>query len=181
MPETEAGRSLGSAIKARRLELGWSQEELAERVAAHGDPAFRQSDVSRLERGKVGLPHRDRLARIAAVLDLTPGELLARSGWAGAEAAFSAGGQATDRAVPAEADVAAVLDVQAGPAFFSTPGLAPVEESPVNLSSVIAEAVATRARAQQILMRSEALREAYERAGRVERPTQAAPRGAVDA
>ena len=171
MLETEVGRSLGSTIKARRLELGWSQEELAERVAAHGDPAFRQSDVSRLERGKVGLPHRDRLARIAAVLDLTPGELLVRSGWAGAEAAFSAGEQVADRAATAEADAVAALGVHAGPVSAAAHGLPPIAESPVLLSSVIAEAVATRARAQQILMRSEALREAYERTGRVERPT----------
>ena len=56
---------------------------------AVGDDAFRQSDVSRLERGKVGLPHRDRLSLIAAVLGLSPGELLARSGWSGADRVFS--------------------------------------------------------------------------------------------
>ena len=47
--------TLGDAIRARRLELGWTQEELAERIAV-GDETFRQSDVSRLERGKVALP-----------------------------------------------------------------------------------------------------------------------------
>jgi transcriptional regulator with XRE-family HTH domain len=90
MDQAETSRSLGAVIKARRQELEWTQEELAERVIAHGDDAFRQSDVSRLERGKVGRPHRDRLAHIAAVLGLSPGELLARSGWAGADRAFAA-------------------------------------------------------------------------------------------
>jgi signal transduction histidine kinase/ribosome-binding protein aMBF1 (putative translation factor) len=83
-------RSLGAVIAHRRRELGWSQQELAARVAAHGDAAFRQSDVSRLEHGKVGLPQRERLGHLAAVLDLPVGELLARAGWAGAEAAFAA-------------------------------------------------------------------------------------------
>ena len=60
--------TLGMVIKARRRELGWSQEELAARVAAQGDAAFRQTDVSRLERGKVSLPRRQRLGHIAAAL-----------------------------------------------------------------------------------------------------------------
>ena len=79
--------TLGRTIRERRCALGWTQEELAERVANRGDEAFRQSDVSRLERGKVGLPRRDRLERVAGVLGLSVGELLARSGWAGAETA----------------------------------------------------------------------------------------------
>ena len=81
-------RSLGATIKACRRELGWTQAELAERVAAHGDWTFRQSDVSRLERRLVTLPHRERLIHIAAVLGVPLGELLACSGWAGADTAF---------------------------------------------------------------------------------------------
>jgi transcriptional regulator with XRE-family HTH domain len=77
--------SLGATIKARRIEFGWSQAELAERVATHGDWTFRQCDVSRLERGMVTLPRRERLIHIAAVLEFPVGELLIRSGWAGAE------------------------------------------------------------------------------------------------
>jgi transcriptional regulator with XRE-family HTH domain len=83
MDEQNDRRTLGEAIKARRLELGLSQEELARRMVDHGDQTFRQSDVSRLERGKVALPHRDRLEHMAAVLGLSLGELLARSGWSG--------------------------------------------------------------------------------------------------
>lgn len=74
-------RTLGEAIRARRLELGLSQEEFAARV---GD-GMGQSGVSQLERGKVGLPRRRRLESIATALDLPMGELLARSGWADAD------------------------------------------------------------------------------------------------
>jgi transcriptional regulator with XRE-family HTH domain len=83
MVEQNDRKTLGKAIKARRLELGWSQEELAQRMIDHGDVTFRQSDVSRLERGKVVLPHRERLEHLAAVLGLSLGEILARSGWSG--------------------------------------------------------------------------------------------------
>jgi transcriptional regulator with XRE-family HTH domain len=86
--DAESRRSLGATIKACRRELGWTQEELAERVAAHGDWTFRQCDVSRLERRVVTLPHRERLIHISAVLGVPLGELLARSGWAGADTAF---------------------------------------------------------------------------------------------
>lgn len=78
--------SLGRAILARRRELGLTQEQLAQRVVEAGDVAFRQSDVSRLESGRVTLPRRDRLERLARALGLAPGELLVRSGWAGADA-----------------------------------------------------------------------------------------------
>jgi transcriptional regulator with XRE-family HTH domain len=78
------GGSLGEVMRARRRELGLTQEALAERI---GD-GVRQADVSRMERGRVALPRRRRLERIAAALELPVGELLARSGWAGAAAAF---------------------------------------------------------------------------------------------
>lgn len=165
MSQTERSRSLGAAIKARRLELGWSQEELAERVAARGDAAFRQSDVSRLELGKVGLPHRERLGRLAAVLDLTPGELLARSGWAGADAAFAREEPRTSPADPAPAP--GPVWGEPLPPFAAPTPLAPsppirqIEELE-RLGVAIAEAEATRARARQILARSESLRDLFE-------------------
>lgn len=77
--------SLGKTIFDRRCELGLTQEQLAERI---GD-GVRQAEVSRLEHDRVGLPRRRRLFQLAAALELSPGELLARSGWTGAEAAFS--------------------------------------------------------------------------------------------
>lgn len=79
--------SLGATIRARRLELGWSQEELAERISTD-DEYVRQSEISRIESGRVTLPRRRRLEMLAAALDIPLGELLARSGWAGAEHAF---------------------------------------------------------------------------------------------
>ncbi len=70
-------RSLGDAIRIRRLELGLSQEELAERIA----PDVRQSDVSRLERGKILFPRLERLNQIAAALGMSIGALLIEAGW----------------------------------------------------------------------------------------------------
>jgi transcriptional regulator with XRE-family HTH domain len=89
---------LGATIRDRRRELGWSQEELAERVRETGG-RMRQSDVSRLEQGRVVLPHADRLGGIAAALGLPVGELLARSGWTGAESAFAAAAPETVAAI----------------------------------------------------------------------------------
>ena len=79
--------ALGAVIRARRLELGWTQEELAARISADGE-YLRQSEISRIESGKIALPRRERLERIATALDVPLGELLARSGWAGAEPYF---------------------------------------------------------------------------------------------
>jgi transcriptional regulator with XRE-family HTH domain len=83
---TDQPLTLGSLIRSRRIELGLTQEELAERV---GD-SVRQAEISRLERDCVGLPRRARLERIAAALKLKLGELLARSGWAGVDSTFQA-------------------------------------------------------------------------------------------
>jgi len=63
------------------MELGLTQEELAERV---GD-AVRQAEISRLEHDKVSLPRRPRLEQLAKALDLPIGLLLSSSGWVGAE------------------------------------------------------------------------------------------------
>ena len=158
MGELEVRRTLGDAIRTRRLELGWSQEELAKRIADHGDEAFRQSDVSRLERGKVTLPRRERLEHIAAVVELSLGDLLARSGWTGAASAF-----ASERSPNPGAH---------GTLPDSAPGDAPspLAESPAgesaahsrNLRRLIAQAHETRARTREVLARCEATRVLYE-------------------
>jgi transcriptional regulator with XRE-family HTH domain len=83
-----AKRSLGAVILRRRAELGLTQAALAERIVTLGDWGFRQSDISRLERGIVTLPHFTRMKFLAAALELPVGELLARSGWTGADNAF---------------------------------------------------------------------------------------------
>lgn len=72
---------LGSLIRARRLAFGLNQEAIASRMVARGDTTFRQTDVSRLELGKVGLPRRERLAHLAAVLELSTDDLV--DAWAG--------------------------------------------------------------------------------------------------
>jgi transcriptional regulator with XRE-family HTH domain len=73
--------TLGKFIQRRRAELGLTQEQLAERVGG----GVRQAEISRLEHDRVTLPRRQRLEHIAAALDVPIGELLARSGWSGAE------------------------------------------------------------------------------------------------
>jgi transcriptional regulator with XRE-family HTH domain len=152
---------LGTVIKARRQELGWTQEKLAERMASVGDETFRQSDVSRLERGKVELPHLQRLACLAAVLDMPLGELLARSGWAAHGPAHS-----PDNPRPRVQD--APRDFASTPTAPFTP-TPPVQASrpetlPPALSEwskvreLIAEATATQRRTREIIANSEALR-----------------------
>ncbi len=74
--------TLGAFIRRRRLELGLTQEALADLI---GDNT-RQADVSRLENDRVTLPRRNRLEAIARALQVSPGELLARSGWEGGQA-----------------------------------------------------------------------------------------------
>jgi transcriptional regulator with XRE-family HTH domain len=92
--------TLGALIRQRRRELGWTQEELAERISSD-DEYVRQSEISRIESGRIGLPRRERLERIADALGLPLGELLARSGWAGAEPHFGPSVPSTDLAHPA--------------------------------------------------------------------------------
>jgi transcriptional regulator with XRE-family HTH domain len=75
--------TLGSAIRERRIELGLTQEALAQRI---GD-GVRQAEVSRLESDRIILPRRRRLERIANALGFTIGELLARSRWTDANQA----------------------------------------------------------------------------------------------
>jgi transcriptional regulator with XRE-family HTH domain len=133
-------RALGRLIKDRRRELGWSQEALAARVVAQGDGTFRQSDVSRLELGKVDFPRRERLRHIAAALGLSLGELLAASGWDGAQTAF---------APPA-------------PVLASRAATEPAPEAGwvwQRLRTAIAQAQATRCETRALLARSRALRE----------------------
>jgi transcriptional regulator with XRE-family HTH domain len=74
-------RTLGRLIRQRRMEMGLTQEALAELV---GD-GVGQAEISRLEHDRIALPRRGRLEQIAQALDLPLGTLLARSGWAGAE------------------------------------------------------------------------------------------------
>ena len=88
-------------MPTRRMDLNLTQEDLAERVGE----GVRQSEISRLERNHVTLPRRQRMEQLAAALDIPIGILLARLGWAGAEAItrFEAGEDDDAFAPPAEA------------------------------------------------------------------------------
>lgn len=55
--------TLGQFIRKRRVELGLTQEQLADRV---GD-TMRQSEMSRLESDRVSLPRRDRLESLTTI------------------------------------------------------------------------------------------------------------------
>jgi transcriptional regulator with XRE-family HTH domain len=70
-------QTLGQFIRANRLALGLTQEQLAARV---GDN-MRQSHISQLEKDFVKFPRRERLDAIAAALDVTLGDLLISTGW----------------------------------------------------------------------------------------------------
>lgn len=73
--------TLGQLMQRRRFKLGLTQEQVAERIGN----GVRQSDISRMERNHVVLPRRFRMEQIAHALEIPLGELLVKSGWAGAE------------------------------------------------------------------------------------------------
>lgn len=80
-------KTLGQFIRERRMDLGLTQEQLAERVGE----GVRQAEISRLEQDRVSLPRRQRLEAIAAALDVSIGDLLVTTGWIGAEHVATAG------------------------------------------------------------------------------------------
>jgi len=96
--------TLGETIRARREELGLTQEQVANRIGE----SVRQAEISRLEHDHVTLPRRERLEQLAAALDLELGVLLARSGWVGADRAILPAGR--DAAAPPPGDLEDVLE-----------------------------------------------------------------------
>ena len=68
---------IGTYIRERRQDLGFSQEHLADRVGG----GYGQSDVSRLERGQIELPRLGTVLRLASALEVPVGDLLIASGW----------------------------------------------------------------------------------------------------
>ena len=116
--------ALGAVVKARRLEYGWTQEQLAERISAEGE-YVRQSEISRIENGRIALPRRERLERLAAALDLPLGVLLAQSGWAGAEPHFQPSGDAPapERQRERHTAPAEVIPAQGRPAAIRSNGV----------------------------------------------------------
>lgn len=158
MHDTSGSGSLGEVIRRRRLEFGWSQEELAVRVSDAGDDV-RQSDISRLELGKVGLPRRARLERIAAALEMPLGELLARSGWA---AGGPIAGFGPELASGFDADLSSFVPDQGrelAPNHFDAPAPSQAAGMSVRLQDAIAEARLTMARSAAAIERA---REVYD-------------------
>jgi transcriptional regulator with XRE-family HTH domain len=70
-------QNLGKAVRRRRMELGLSQIELAERMKGN----VQQADISRIERGYLPWPRLDLIHDLAAALSISPVELIALSGW----------------------------------------------------------------------------------------------------
>jgi transcriptional regulator with XRE-family HTH domain len=70
-------RRLGQAVRHRRMELGLTQAELAERMTCD----VLQSDISRIERGYLPWPRPDLLYGLAAALSMSPLQLVMSSGW----------------------------------------------------------------------------------------------------
>ena len=115
MDETLRQRKLGDVIRYHRERLGWSQTELADRIGGN----MSQSDVSKLELGRITLPHRPRMEAIADAIGVPLGELLAASGWEAAPLHVEAASECIQFPVPPAsrrgqilADVAALTDEQ---------------------------------------------------------------------
>ena len=69
-PLSDATVALGARVRARRLELGWSQERLAEQADIHW------TFVGQIERGRRNLTLHN-ILKLAGALGLDPGELIA--------------------------------------------------------------------------------------------------------
>jgi transcriptional regulator with XRE-family HTH domain len=65
-----AGKELGKEIKRLRLEAGWEQVELAQKIGLH------QSRVSKIEKGEHNFPL-ETVYRLALAFDMNPFELAA--------------------------------------------------------------------------------------------------------
>jgi transcriptional regulator with XRE-family HTH domain len=63
-------------VRERRQDLGLTQEQLGRRVGE----GVRQSEISRLEKGIVSMPHPDRLIALTRALEVPLGELLLHTG-----------------------------------------------------------------------------------------------------
>lgn len=73
----ELEQNLGNAIRQRRLDLGLSQIQVAERMGSE----FRQSDISRIEQGRVQFPRPQLLMELAGALNISIIDLMAEAGW----------------------------------------------------------------------------------------------------
>jgi transcriptional regulator with XRE-family HTH domain len=74
--DAETNKMIGTIIRRRRIELGLSQEELAERCGFKS-----KSSINKMESGVQGLPQ-SKIIAVAKALETTPGYIL---GWEGVE------------------------------------------------------------------------------------------------
>ena len=74
--DAETNKMIGAIIRRRRIELGLSQEELAERCGFRS-----KSSINKMEAGVQGLPQ-SKIIAVAKALETTPLYIL---GWEGAE------------------------------------------------------------------------------------------------
>ena len=74
--DAETNKMIGAIIRRRRIELGLSQEELAERCGFKS-----KSSINKMEAGVQGLPQ-SKIIAVARALETTPGYIL---GWEGVE------------------------------------------------------------------------------------------------
>ena len=74
--DAEINRLVGRNIRRRRIELGMSQEELAQRCGYKS-----KSSINKMEAGVQGLPQ-SKIIAVAKALETTPGYIL---GWEGVE------------------------------------------------------------------------------------------------
>ena len=74
--DAETNKMIGAIIRRRRIELGLSQEELAERCGFKS-----KSSINKMESGVQGLPQ-SKIIAVAKALETTPGYIL---GWEGVE------------------------------------------------------------------------------------------------
>lgn len=74
--DAEVNKMIGKNIRRRRVELGLSQEELAERCGFKS-----KSSINKMEAGVQGLPQ-SKIITVAKALETTPGYIM---GWEGVE------------------------------------------------------------------------------------------------
>lgn len=74
--DAETNKMIGAIIRRRRIELGLSQEELAERCGFKS-----KSSINKMESGVQGLPQ-SKIIAVAKALETTPGYIL---GWEAVE------------------------------------------------------------------------------------------------
>lgn len=89
-PPPPAPRSVGQLIRARRTQLGWPIQKLANLISCA------KSYVSEIETGKRALPGDEVLAQVEACMMLAPGTLVELAQW---ERGLKAGGPAVGRAI----------------------------------------------------------------------------------